>query len=148
MVLFTHPYLNVQPKVFVTMSLKISLARGGAKKNPYYRLVVTNSRSPRDSKIIEKVGTYNPLLAKDNEKRVIVNADRIKHWLSVGAQPTEPVARHLRTLGLYAAKPTFVVKAKGTGLKKKAAEAAAKAAEAAKAPAPAAEAPAEAAPAA
>ncbi len=120
------------------MSLKIRLARGGAKKKPYYRLVVTNSRSPRDSKFLEKVGTYNPLLGKDNDKRYTINVERIKHWLAIGAKPSEPVARYLRQAGIYTAKPTFTAKAKGSNLKKKAADAAAKAA----APAPEAPAPA------
>ncbi|MEM9495442.1 MAG: 30S ribosomal protein S16 [Pseudomonadota bacterium] len=77
------------------MSLKIRLARGGAKKRPYYNIVVADSRMPRDGRFIEKVGSYNPLLAKTDEKRVQYKEDRIKHWLSVGAKPTDRVARFL-----------------------------------------------------
>ena len=77
------------------MSLKIRLARGGAKKRPYYNIVIADSRMPRDGRFIEKVGSYNPLLAKTDEKRVQYNEDRIKHWLSVGAKPTDRVARFL-----------------------------------------------------
>ncbi len=77
------------------MSLKIRLARGGAKKRPYYNIVVADSRMPRDGRFIEKVGSYNPLLAKTDEKRVQYNEDRIKHWLGVGAKPTDRVARFL-----------------------------------------------------
>ena len=77
------------------MSVSIRLARGGAKKRPYYRIVVANSRDARDGRFIEKIGTYNPLLAKDDAKRIVLDADRAKHWLSVGAQPTDRVARFL-----------------------------------------------------
>ena len=107
------------------MSLKIRLARGGAKKRPYYRLVVTNSRSPRDSNFIEKLGTYNPLIAKDDAKRFTVNEERVKHWLSIGALPSEPVARHFLKMGLITTKPIYTPKAKGTGSKKAKGEAAA-----------------------
>lgn len=82
------------------MSVSIRLARGGAKKRPYYRIVVANSRSPRDGAFIEKIGTYNPLLAKDDPARVTLNADRAKHWLAVGAQPTDRVARFLDAAGV------------------------------------------------
>src|SRR3546814_10114879 len=75
------------------MSVSIRLARGGAKKRPYYRIVVANSRAPRDGRFIEKIGTYNPLLAKADPKRVTLDGDRAKHWLSAGAQPTDRVAR-------------------------------------------------------
>jgi small subunit ribosomal protein S16 len=67
------------------MALAIRLSRGGAKKRPYYRIVVTDSRSPRDGRFIEKLGTYNPLLAKDSPDRIKMDTDRIQHWLSVGA---------------------------------------------------------------
>jgi len=77
------------------MGLKIRLARGGAKKRPYYRVVIADVRSPRDGRFIEKVGTYNPLLAKDDENRINLNEDRIKHWLGHGAVPTDRVARFL-----------------------------------------------------
>jgi len=82
------------------MSVSIRLARGGAKKRPYYRIVVANSRAPRDGAFIEKIGTYNPLLAKDDANRIQIDADRAKHWLSVGAQPTDRVARFLDVVGV------------------------------------------------
>src|SRR3546814_1457412 len=82
------------------MSVSIRLARGGAKKRPYYRIVVANSRAPRDGRFIEKIGTYNPLLAKDDPKRVTLDGDRAKHWLSVGAQPTARVARFFDAAGI------------------------------------------------
>lgn len=82
------------------MSLKIRLARAGAKKRPYYAIVVTNSRNPRDGRFIEKLGSYNPLLGKDDAKRVQYNEERVKYWLGVGAQPTDRVARFLSVNGL------------------------------------------------
>lgn len=82
------------------MALAIRLSRGGAKKRPYYRIVVTDSRSPRDGRFIEKVGTYNPLLAKDSPERVKLDADRISHWLNVGAQPSDRVLRFLDAAGI------------------------------------------------
>ena len=82
------------------MSLKIRLARGGAKKRPFYSIVVADSRMPRDGRFIEKVGTYNPLLAKTDENRVQYKEDRIKHCVSVGALPTDRVARFLAVNGL------------------------------------------------
>ncbi|GGE77667.1 30S ribosomal protein S16 [Sphingomonas prati] len=82
------------------MSVSIRLSRGGAKKRPYYRIVVANSRAPRDGRFIEKIGTYNPLLSKDDEKRVILDTERAKHWLSMGAQPTDRVARFLDVAGV------------------------------------------------
>ncbi len=82
------------------MSLKIRLARGGAKKRPYYNIVIADSRMPRDGRFIEKVGSYNPLLAKTDEKRVQYNEERVKHWLGVGARPTDRVARFLSVNGL------------------------------------------------
>jgi small subunit ribosomal protein S16 len=82
------------------MALAIRLSRGGAKKRPYYRIVVTDSRSPRDGRFIEKVGTYNPLLAKDSPERVKLDTDRISHWLSVGAQPSDRVLRFLDAAGI------------------------------------------------
>lgn len=82
------------------MSLKIRLARGGAKKRPYYNIVIADSRMPRDGRFIEKVGAYNPLLAKTDEKRVQYNEERVKHWLGVGARPTDRVARFLSVNGL------------------------------------------------
>ncbi|MBT4880384.1 MAG: 30S ribosomal protein S16, partial [Alphaproteobacteria bacterium] len=77
------------------MALKIRLARGGTKKRPFYRIVVAEVTAPRDGRFIEKLGTYNPMLPKDNETRIVMNTDRIKHWLSVGAKPTDRVARFL-----------------------------------------------------
>ena len=82
------------------MSLKIRLARGGSKKRPVYRIVVADARSPRDGRFIEKVGVYNPMLAKDSGDRVVLVTERITHWLSVGAQPTDRVARFLDAAGL------------------------------------------------
>src|SRR5437868_4745744 len=82
------------------MALAIRLTRGGAKKRPYYRIVVADSRAPRDGRFIEKLGSYNPLLAKDSPERVKLDADRISHWLSVGAQPSDRVLRFLDAAGL------------------------------------------------
>jgi len=82
------------------MALSIRLSRGGSKKRPYYRIVVADARSPRDGRFIEKLGTYNPLLAKDDAKRIVLDGDRAKHWLSVGAQPTDRVARFLDAAGV------------------------------------------------
>src|SRR5919112_3123185 len=82
------------------MALAIRLSRGGAKKRPYYRIVVTDSRSPRDGRFIEKVGTYNPLLAKDSPERVKLDTDRVQHWLGVGAQPSDRVLRFLDAAGI------------------------------------------------
>jgi small subunit ribosomal protein S16 len=84
------------------MGLKIRLARGGTKKRPFYRIVIADVRSPRDGRFIEKVGTYNPLLAKDNENRVTLVEDRIKHWLGHGATPTDRVARFLGAADIIA----------------------------------------------
>ena len=82
------------------MALSIRLSRGGSKKRPYYRIVVADARSPRDGKFIEKIGNYNPLLAKDDEKRMVLDADRAKYWLTNGAQPTDRVARFLDVAGV------------------------------------------------
>lgn len=82
------------------MAISMRLSRGGSKKRPYYRIVVADARSPRDGKFIEKIGTYNPLLAKDSDERVKLDTDRAKHWLSVGAQPTDRVARFLDAAGV------------------------------------------------
>ncbi len=82
------------------MALSIRLSRGGSKKRPYYRIVVADARSPRDGKYLEKIGTYNPLLAKDSDQRIQLDAERAKHWLSVGAQPTDRVARFLDVAGV------------------------------------------------
>ncbi len=77
------------------MALKIRLTRGGAKKRPIYRIVVAEGSSPRDGRFIEKLGTYNPMLPKDHPERLTMNVERIKHWLGVGAQPTDRIARFL-----------------------------------------------------
>ncbi|HEX7783191.1 MAG TPA: 30S ribosomal protein S16 [Sphingobium sp.] len=82
------------------MATSIRLSRGGSKKRPYYKIVVTDSRSPRDGKFIERIGSYNPLLAKGDEKRIIIDVERAKHWISVGAQPTDRVARFLDAAGV------------------------------------------------
>ncbi len=82
------------------MATSIRLARGGSKKRPYYKIVVADSRSPRDGRFIERIGSYNPLLAKDNPERIKLDADRAKHWVSVGAQPTDRVARFLDAAGV------------------------------------------------
>jgi small subunit ribosomal protein S16 len=82
------------------MALSIRLSRGGSKKRPYYRIVVADSRSPRDGRFIEKIGSYNPLLAKDSAERVQLDVERAKHWVGVGAQPTDRVARFLDAAGV------------------------------------------------
>ncbi len=82
------------------MAISLRLSRGGAKKRPYYRIVAADSRKPRDGKYLEQIGTYNPLLAKDDEKRVTLNEDRAKYWLGVGAQPSDRVARFLDAAGI------------------------------------------------
>ena len=82
------------------MSLKIRLSRAGAKKRPFYRIVIADSRFPRDGRFIEIVGTYDPILPKDHEKRTVLNVERIQHWLSRGAQPTDRVLRFLDAAGL------------------------------------------------
>jgi len=82
------------------MSVSLRLSRGGSKKRPYYKIVVANSRAPRDGQFLEQVGTYNPLLAKDDENRVRVTEDRVHYWLGVGAQPTDRVARLLDKAGV------------------------------------------------
>lgn len=82
------------------MPLKIRLARGGSKKRPYYRIVVAEATAPRDGKFIERLGNWNPILPKDHAERVVLNEERIKYWLSVGAQPTDRVLRFLDQAGL------------------------------------------------
>ncbi len=114
--------------------LKIRLSRGGRTHVPFYRILVTNATSPRDSKFLEKIGTYNPLLADDKENRITVDKERAEYWLSVGAQPTEKVTKFLIALGVKGADkyaPDFKPKAKGSNLKKKALEKLAKEKEAA-----------------
>ncbi len=82
------------------MATSIRLSRGGSKKRPYYRIVVADSRSPRDGRFIERIGSYNPLLAKDNADRVKIDVERAAHWIGVGAQPTDRVARFLDAVGI------------------------------------------------
>ena len=84
------------------MSMKIRLARGGSKKRPFYAIVASDSRMPRDGRFIEKLGTYNPLLAKDSEDRIQMNLERVQYWLSQGAEPTDRVARFLEAAGVKA----------------------------------------------
>ena len=82
------------------MAMKIRLARGGSKKRPFYRVVAADSRMARDGRYVEKLGTYNPLLAKDDENRVQLNMERVQYWLGEGAQPTDRVARFLEAAGV------------------------------------------------
>ena len=82
------------------MALKIRLSRGGSKKRPFYRIVVAEASAPRDGRYVERVGHYNPMVAKDNDQRLVVNGDRVKHWLGLGAQPTERVQKLLSTVSL------------------------------------------------
>jgi len=84
------------------MALKMRMSRGGRKQAPFYRIVVADSRSPRDGKFIERVGTYNPLLAKDDDQRIVLNTELCKKWLAEGAEPSERVAKFLGTAGLIA----------------------------------------------
>ncbi|MBB6123851.1 30S ribosomal protein S16 [Sphingobium subterraneum] len=141
------------------MATSIRLSRGGSKKRPYYKIVVSDSRSPRDGRFIERIGSYNPLLAKGDEKRIVLDVERAKHWVSVGAQPTDRVARFLDAAGVKEraarnnpnkAEPGQKAKDRAEDKAAKIAEAEeakaaaeAAAAEAAAAPAPAEEAPAE-----
>jgi len=116
------------------MSLKIRLARRGAKKRPYYSIVVADSRSPRDGRFIERVGTYNPMLDRSHADRVSLKPERIQHWLGVGALPTDRVARFLGDAGLIDKPPMretpikSAPKARAQERQKAAAEAAAAAA--------------------
>ena len=82
------------------MSLKIRLTRAGAKKRPFYKIIVADARAPRDGRFIEKLGTFDPMVPKDSEKRLVFDAERMKHWLSVGAQPTDRVLRFLAAAGI------------------------------------------------
>jgi len=87
------------------MALRIRLARGGAKKRPFYRIVVAENTAPRDGRFIEKLGTYNPLLPKDHPERVVMNIERIQYWLSKGAKPTDRVLRFLDAAGIMKRPP-------------------------------------------
>ena len=118
------------------MSLRIRLARGGAKKRPFYRIVVAEATSPRDGRFVEKVGTYNPMLPKEHADRLILKAERVQHWLGVGARPTDRLHKLLGQAGLmepfkYDAQPKK--SAPGKKRTEREAEAAAKAAKAAEA---------------
>ncbi|MDP4593804.1 MAG: 30S ribosomal protein S16 [Beijerinckiaceae bacterium] len=138
------------------MSLKIRLARGGAKKRPYYKVVIADARMPRDGRFIERIGSFNPLLAKDDAARLTIDVEKAKDWMAKGAQPTDRVVRLLDTLGVMKretrnnpdkAKPKKKAQERlaATAAKEEAAKTAA--AEAAAAPAPVAEVAAEEAPA-
>jgi small subunit ribosomal protein S16 len=127
------------------MAVAIRLSRGGSKKRPYYKIVVADERSARDGKFIERIGSYNPLLAKDDANRVVLDSDRAKHWLSVGAQPTDRVARFLDAAGVREraarnnpnkAKPGEKAVERKEEQEKRASDAAEAAAAAAAAPAP------------
>jgi len=113
--------------------MKIRLARGGSKKRPHYSIVATDSRMPRDGRFLEKLGTYDPLLAKDNENRIKMNLERVQYWIGQGAQPTDRVARFLEAAGVVAKKVRNNPKAAVPG--KRMAELAAKKAARAAAPA-------------
>lgn len=121
------------------MAVRIRLSRGGSKKRPFYRIVAADQRAPRDGRFIEKLGTFNPLLPKDHAERLVVDAEKVKSWISKGAQPTERLQKLLSGLGLCAA-PVIreqpvksAPKAKAQERMKEKAEKAAAAAEAAKA---------------
>ena len=113
------------------MSMKIRLARGGSKKRPFYSIVATDSRMPRDGRFLEKLGTYNPLLAKDDEKRVVMNLERVQYWLGQGAQPTDRIARMLEAAGARpkAARANLKAGTPGKAMAERAAKKAARAAE-------------------
>ena len=115
------------------MSLKIRLARGGSKKRPYYQIVVADARSPRDGRFLDRVGSWNPMLGKDNEKRVELDVDAIKAWVAKGAQPTDRVLRFMAEAGIAerAARSNPDKAKPGKKAQERAAEKAQKAAEAA-----------------
>ncbi|SEW03838.1 SSU ribosomal protein S16P [Aliiroseovarius sediminilitoris] len=122
------------------MAMKIRLARGGSKKRPFYRVVATDSRMPRDGRFIEKLGTYNPLLPKDSEERVKLDMERVQYWLGQGAQPSDRVSRFLEAAGILEKKERANLKKGAPGKKaqervQEKADKAAAAAEAAAAPA-------------
>ena len=124
------------------MSVRIRLSRGGSKKRPFYKVVAADQRAPRDGRFIERLGSYNPMLPKDHADRFVINEERVKYWLSNGAEPTERMAKMLSALGLVKA-PSLHDQPKKSAPKAKAlerikekeekAKAAAEAAEAAKA---------------
>ena len=120
-----HLNLVLNQTLTINKMIKLRLSRGGRTKLPFYQILATNSTSPRDSKFIEKIGTYNPLLADGDTQKLTINKERAEYWISVGAQPTEKVAKFLIALGIKGAdkyKPNFAPKAKGSNLKKKAQE--------------------------
>ena len=127
------------------MAVAIRLSRGGAKKRPYYRIVVADGRAPRDGKYLEQIGTYNPMLPKDSGERVKLNEDRARHWLSVGAKPSDRVHRFLDAAGILERAPRNNPNKgePGEAAKERAEEKAAKLAEAEEAAKEAAETPAE-----
>ena len=127
------------------MAVAIRLSRGGAKKRPYYRIVVADGRAPRDGKYLEQIGTYNPMLPKDSGERVKLNEDRARHWLSVGAKPSDRVHRFLDAAGILERAPRNNPQKgePGEAAKERAEEKAAKLAEAEEAAKEAAEAPVE-----
>ena len=136
------------------MALKIRLSRGGSKKRPFYRIVVAEAAAPRDGRYVERIGHYNPMVAKDNDQRLVIDGERVKHWIGLGAKPTERVQKLLSTLSLTAPvemrdqpKKSAPGKKRAEREAEEAAAAEAAAAEAAEAAAEAAEAPAEEAPA-
>jgi small subunit ribosomal protein S16 len=94
------------------MAVHLRLTRGGSKKRPFYRLVAADVRAPRDGKFIEKLGIYNPLVAKDHADRFKYDAERVKYWLGTGAKPSETVARFLRQEGVWNETPKFTAKDK------------------------------------
>ena len=112
------------------MALKIRLARGGAKKRPFYRIVVAEASAPRDGRYVERVGTYNPMVPKDHDQRLVLKNERITYWLGQGAQPTERVQKMLASAGLTEA-PVVREQPKKSAPGKKRAEREAAAAEAA-----------------
>lgn len=103
------------------MALRLRLARGGSKKRPFYKLVVAENTAPRDGKFLERLGSYNPLLEKDNQERLVVNTERVKYWLSVGAQASERVEKLLAELNVME-KPAIPERPKKSAPKKKAQE--------------------------
>src|SRR3954470_5557850 len=126
------------------MAVAIRLSRGGAKKRPYYKIVVADARNARDGKFIERIGSYNPLAPKDSAERVKLDADRARHWLSVGAKPSDRVLRFLDAAGVVErpARSNPKKGEPGEKAKERAEERASRAAEAAEAAAEAAAAPA------
>lgn len=103
------------------MSVRIRLSRGGSKKRPFYRVVAADQRAPRDGRFIERLGSYNPMLPQDHAERFMINEERVKYWLSKGAQPTERLEKLLSKLGLVAA-PALREQPKKSALKTKALE--------------------------